>query len=405
MNSGPSHNGAQTKKRGRPPGSTKGAISTQSTQKNTRQHLLAKTANMLPIAAAAQTAGLANHLSDGEHATAFSVLLRKIMHHNHTEITRVAKELLVTENTIYRWMNNASDPRTTYLKRLIEVLPEYRTQLIPAIHQTFGDVIGAPLPDDREVSKQVYQQVLEAVMTSSQDPDTRFWHVSEIIFNQALHQLDPNQHGLAITYAKLMPPHPDGIHSLREVKMRGHAPWGDSIDGKIFLGSTTLVGSTAVLQRAQDWNDADNGRAMVDIDSYERSAYAVPVLHGNLLAGVLVVSSNQSDFFKNPIACQLASEYALLMGVALSDHEFYSPDLLHLRPMPPLKWQRKELAQNYLSCIITYAHEHSTSRREAEFNVQQKIEMEFEEIAHTMLIQQGQNNLGLKQSHHVPFSE
>lgn len=386
MNSGPSPHGPQTKKRGRPPGSTKRAIAAQSKLKI--QHT-----RSAPMEAVVQTDPIEAHIYEREHVTAFNALLQKIMHHNHAEITRVARELLVTENTIYRWMNNTSEPRPTYLKRLIEVLPEYRAQLITAIHQTFGDVIGSPPPDSREVRKQIYQQVLEAVMTNSQDSETRFWHVSEIIFNDALNQLDPRKLGLAITYAKLMPPHADGIHSLREVKMRGHAPWTDSTDDKTFLGSTTLVGAVAVLQRAQDWNDMDNGRALVDIDGHERSAYAVPVLHGNLLAGVLIVSSSQPDFFKNPIACQLVTEYALLMGVALSDQEFHSSDLLHLRPMPPLTWQREELAQNYLNYIITYAHEHNTSRREAEFNVQQKLELEFEEVAHKMLIQQEKTTL------------
>ena len=215
---------------------------------------------------------------------------------------------------------------------------------------------------------------------------------SEIIFNEVFNQLDPNYSGLAITYAKLMPPHTDGIHSLYEVKTRGHAPWPDSINSKTFFGSTTLVGFAAVLQRAQDWNDTDNGRALVDIDSYERSSYAVPVLHGNLLAGVLAVSSTQSDFFKNPVACQLVAEYALLMGVALSDHEFHSTDLLQLRPMPPLSWQRKELAENYLKRIIAYAHTHNISRREAELQVQQEFELEFEKFAHTMLMQQEQKS-------------
>jgi hypothetical protein len=394
MNSGPSPNGPHQKRRGRPPGSTKRAISKQSTQstqskqKSSQLHTLARPANMQPQEAVTHTATIENNLYDREQVTAFASLLQKIMRHNHSEITRVARELSVTENTIYRWMNDTSEPRSTYLKHLIEVLPEYRMQLITAIRQTFGDVIGSPSLDSREVSKQIYQQVLETVMTSSQEAGTRFWQVSEIIFNDALNQLDPKHYGLAITYAKLMPPHADGIHSLCEVKIRGHAPWTDTINCKTFLGSTTLVGSAVVLQRARIWNDTDNGRALVDIDNYERSTYAVPVLHGNLIAGVLVVSSNQPDFFKNPIACQLVAEYALLMGVALSDQEFHSADLLHLRPMPPLKWQRKELAQNYLSRIIAYAYEHNTSRQDAEFNVQQELEMEFEKIAHTMLTQQ-----------------
>ncbi|GCE19315.1 GAF domain-containing protein [Dictyobacter kobayashii] len=185
-----------------------------------------------------------------------------------------------------------------------------------------------------------------------------------------------------------MSTHEDGIHSLREVKMRGHSPWPDTVDSKAFLGSTTLVGSAAVLQRIQVWNDMDDNRALVEIDEHEHSACAVPILRGSLLAGVLIASSTQPDFFKDPTACQAVTEYALLMGVALCDREFHPSALLHLRPMPPLHWQREEINRTYLNRIIAYAHKHSTSRRDAEFWIQHEMELEFEDEAHRILEQQ-----------------
>lgn len=405
MNSGSSPYEQQKKKRGRPPGSKKGSTSTRSRQKNTQIHAsISETTHVLPTETMAHT--LEDHPLDKTHETSFSAFLQTILLHNRVEIARVAKELSVTENTVCRWMSGTSKPRSLHLKKLPVVLPECRTQLITVINQTFGQIISPPPPPQiREVSKEIYQRVLEVVTTNSHDADSRFWQISEIIFNDALDQLDAGRHGLAITYAKLMPLHKDGIHSLREVKMRGHAPWSDATDCKTFLGSTSLAGSAAVLLRARGWNDTDNDRAPVEIDEYERSAYAVPILHGNLLAGVLVVSSGQSDFFENTTACQLVAEYALLMGVALSDHEFYSPDQLDLRPMPPLSWQRKEIAQTYLSRIMAYARKHATSRSDMEYWVQYQMELEFEEVAHKMLIQQEQNNSEFNPSHHVPFSE
>ncbi len=404
MNSGSSPYEQQKKKRGRPPGSKKGGISTQSRQKNTQIHAsTSETTHVLPTETMART--LENHPLDKTHGTSFSSFLQTILLHNRGEIARVAKELSVAENTVYRWMNDTSKPRVPHLKKLPVVLPECRTQLITVINQTFGQIISPLPPQIREVRKEIYQRVMEVVTTSGHDAESRFWQISEIIFNDALDQLGAGRHGLAITYAKLMPSHEDGIHSLREVKMHGHAPWPDTIDCKTFLGSTSLAGSAAVLLRARSWNDTDNGRAPVEIDEHERSAYAVPVLHGNRLAGVLVVSSGQSDFFKNTTACQLVTEYALLMGVALSAQEFYSSDKLDLRPMPPLSWQRKEIAHTYLSRIMAYAHKHATSRGDMEYWIQQQMELEFEEVAHNMLIQQGQFNSEFNPSHHVPFSE
>src|SRR5436305_1351465 len=46
-----------------------------------------------------------------EDISTFSGLLRSILQRDRAEIARVAKELDVTENTIYRWMNGNSDPR------------------------------------------------------------------------------------------------------------------------------------------------------------------------------------------------------------------------------------------------------------------------------------------------------
>jgi hypothetical protein len=303
--------------------------------------------------------------------------------HNRTDITRVARELEVAENTVYRWINSTSEPRITHLRRLPAAFPEHRAQLIHAIQQTFGTHLDSP-PVNREVSKEIYHQVLE-LAAISQDEETRFWQVSQAIFENALQQLDSDLQGLAISYAKLMPPHIDGIHSLREVTTRGHDPWPNASESKVFLGNTTLAGTSATLQRLQLWSDQDKSRALVDIDEHERSACAVPITRGSFLAGILLVSSTQPDFFKDPLICQAISEYALLMEVALRDRDFQPVSLLRLRPMPSLKWQRQYLMQNYVSRIITYARNYSTPRREAEFLIQHELELEFEEKARTML--------------------
>lgn len=394
MNSGSLPDEKMKKKRGRPPGSRKSKSGTNSQQSGQQIDLstLRSTdpSSLLATDAQSQMADSKEasiQTNENEARTAFSSLLQSIIHRDHTELARAARELDVAENTVYRWMNGTSDPRTTHLKNLPDVFPEYRAPLITVINQTFGNILGTPIHIARDVRKEVYIKILE-IVSNSQEDETRFWQISEIIFNEALEHLDIERQGMAITYAKLMPIRDDGIHSLREVKMHGHAPWSESVDNKVFLGSTTLVGSAAVLQRIQIWNDLDNDRFLVEIDEHERSACAVPVLRGSHLAGVLVVSSTQPHFFKESAACQAVIEYALLMGVALCDREFHSPALLHLRPMPPLSWQRNEITQNYLSRIIAYAHQHATSRRDAEFWVQHEMEMEFEVEARRALEQQ-----------------
>ncbi|GCF06451.1 GAF domain-containing protein [Dictyobacter arantiisoli] len=376
------------KKRGRPPGPLK----EKTALPHKRERRSSATSKLNPVYTAtietngytANSADQAMHnTSNEEYITPFSTYMQTIMHRDRIEIARVARELTVAENTVYRWMNGTSEPRANYLKRLPEVFPEHRTQLINVINETFGEVIGAPVLTIREVQADTYRRALE-ITANSQDSDTLFWQISELIFDDALTLLDTEQLGLAITYAKLMPPHEDGIHSLREVKMHGHAPWPETVDSKAFLGSTTLVGSAAVSQRMQVWNDIDNNRTLVDIDDNEHSACAVPVIRGNRIAGVLIVSSTQADFFNNPSACQAVSEYALLMGVALCDRDFYTSALLHLRPMLPLKEQRAEISRDYVRRIIAFAHKNATSRCEAEAWIQHEMELEFEAKARTV---------------------
>src|SRR5579884_2750503 len=72
-----------------------------------------------------------------KHLTLFSSVLRKLVRRERADIIRVARDLEVSENTVYRWMNGSSEPRTMHLRRLLEIFPEQRESLMQAISQTF----------------------------------------------------------------------------------------------------------------------------------------------------------------------------------------------------------------------------------------------------------------------------
>lgn len=316
-----------------------------------------------------------------EHISVFSSFLRHILRHDRPEITRVAKELDVAENTIYRWMNGNSEPRPMYLKSLIEVLPEHRNNLTYAINQTFPGALDSLEAGIREVQKDLYCRVLELITTTA-EPDARRWQITQTIFEYALLHLDSERRGLAITYAKLMPTRTDGIHSLCEATMRGNYPWPFALENHAYLGSTTLAGTAAMLQRMQTWDNLnDSERLQFEVDEFERSACAYPVFRGGCIAGVLIVSSTQPNFFVNPIASQAVVEYAQLLSLAFHEEEFYPFSMLSLRPMPDLKWQRAEVSRSYVNRIISFARKMGISRQEAELRVRLDMEMEFEEIA------------------------
>ncbi len=315
-----------------------------------------------------------------EKLSPFSSLLRHILRHDRAEIARVAKDLEVAEITVYRWMNGSSEPRVMHLKRLPEVLAEHRGNLTYAINQTFPGVLDPPSLGIREVRKEIYRRVLDLV-TTTPEQDARCWQVTQAIFEYALLHLDSDRRGMAITYANLMPSHKDGVHSLREATMRGNYPWPFSLESRAYLGSTTLAGTAVMLQRLQTWDNlGDEERLQVDIDEFERSAAACPVMYAGRISGVLIVSSTQVGFFVDSMACQAVSEYAQLLALAFHDEDFYPCSLLNLRPMPEVKWQRAEIGRSYVNRIITYARKHMIARQDAEQHVLAEMEREFEEL-------------------------
>ncbi len=361
----------QPRKRGRPLGSKKKHYLGQSTPNDVLRQQ--------PQDAVFDDEQLAYALAE-EKLSPFSSLLRHILRHDRTEIARVAKDLEVAEITVYRWMNGSSEPRAMHLKRLPEVFAEHRGNLTYAINQTFPGVLDPPSLGIREVRKDIYRRVFDLITTTPED-DARYWQVTQAVFEYALLHLDSDRRGLSITYANLMPSHEDGIHSLREAAMRGNYPWPFSLESRAYLGSTTLAGTAAMLQRLQTWDNLGNEeRLQVDIDEHERSAAACPVMYAGRISGVLIISSTQTGFFADPMACQAVTEYAQLLALAFHNEDFYPCSLLNLRPMPDVKWQRAEIGRSYVNRIITYARKHMIARHDAEQHILVEMEREFEEL-------------------------
>ena len=118
----------------------------------------------------------------------------------------------------------------------------------------------------------------------------------------------------------------------------------------------------------------------MDIDEHERSAAACPVMYAGRISGVLIISSTQTGFFADPMACQAVSEYAQLLALAFHEEDFYPCSLLHLRPMPEVKWQRAEIGRSYVNRIILYARKYMIARQDAEQRIIVEMEREFEEL-------------------------
>src|SRR5579883_3412014 len=190
----------------------------------------------------------------------FAALLSYLIKNDRSEILRIARAIGVSDNTVYRWLNGAAEPRHSHLMKLLEVLPRHGTHFLQSGEaQTYAGHAANNQPGRWDVQKEIYRRVMELAATTVDDASRR-WHIIETIFEYALLHLDPDRQGMALTYARLMPPRADGtIHSLYEAEMRGQAPWPFALDFKAYLGSTTLAGAAAMRQRVQVWSARDEG--------------------------------------------------------------------------------------------------------------------------------------------------
>lgn len=314
----------------------------------------------------------------------FSILLSFLIKNDRSEILRLARDIGVSDNTVYRWINGTSEPRPGHMQRLLEVLPHISLAQSSAVG-SFVSANGRAVLNQSvrwDVPKEIYRRVMEQAAITVDDASRR-WHIVETIFEYALLHLDPDRQGMALTYARLMQPREDGtIHSLYEAEMRGQAPWPFALDFKAYLGSTTLAGTAAMLQRVYTWSRMDEeARHPVGLDDNERSSCAAPVMRGGRLAGVLIVSSAQDDFVRNPAVPRAVGDYAHLLAAGLMDNDFFPVELVKLVPMPELKWQRERIANTYLNRVVEYARKQCLSFTEAEQKVLQDLESDFERRA------------------------
>jgi len=324
-----------------------------------------------------------NVSSSPDGSRPFSTLLSYLIKNDRSEILRLAREIGVSDNTVYRWINGTSEPRPSHMQRLLEVLPHaYQPQSFSTARSTVPAAargIHQQPAMHWDVPKEIYRRVMEQAAITVDDASRR-WHIVETIFEYALLHLDPNRQGMALTYARLMSPRQDGtIHSLYEAEMRGQSPWPFALDFKAYLGSTTLAGAAAIFQRVYTWSKKDEeARHPIGLDENEFSSCAAPVMRGGRLAGVLIVSSAQDDFVSHPAVPRAIGEYAHLLAAGMMDADFYPVSLIKLVPMPELKWQRDRIANTYLNRVVEYARKQCLSFTEAEQKVLQDLEEEFE---------------------------
>lgn len=302
---------------------------------------------------------------------------------NPTERERLANEIGVRSITLIRWINGDSMPRQQNVRHLLYALPEqYRTPFLelwkgeqPVLTASAQDSSPSELPYDFTM------QVLDARATTTDA--LRFWTISRLVLQQALRQLDPERIGMAITVVRCMPPSREGkIRSLREGMGLGTPPWEDDLEKKaIFLGVESLAGHVVRIGHMEAIQDLKEATLLPAYQTeHEVSALASPILYANRVAGCLLFSSTQHNYFLSQARQALISGYTRLLALAFEPEEFYPLSLIELRLMPPIQVQRELFAefQQRVYTVVreSYNMQRSLTYQEAEQVAWQQIEEE-----------------------------
>jgi hypothetical protein len=318
-------------------------------------------------------------------AQSWRELLGKIISDNK-EKTRLTEELHVTAITLGRWANGESDPRPHNLRHLVNILPEYREKFFDLMkgEKVFKDTFNPTQEDEvKDIPSEFYVHVFE---TRAKTPARlRYRSTCNLILKQALGQLDADQQGMGIWVVTCMPPSGlyNKVRSLRESIGIGTPPWPPNLEQQaMFLGAESLAGNVVTLCRPNVVQDLkkENSQNPLSITENEKSSAIAPILYAGNIAGVLLVSSAQSNYFTSQARVSLIYKYADLLALAFDPKDFYSPDDIALNVMPHQDDQKPYFArfqQMLRDATIEMSSKHLPANNdEAELMVWQRLEKE-----------------------------
>ncbi len=262
------------------------------------------------------------------------------------ERQRLSSTLGVTTMTLSRWASGESRPQRPHLIHLMQVLPiQQRQELMNAFEKVYPDIRSWLTEESSEqIPASFFAQVLNLRTTTTES--LRFWRISEFVLKQALSQLDPHNMGMAIKLIQCMPPSQDGkIRSLRERAGKGTLPWPADLEHDVlFLGLESMSGYATEVRHIVSYGDLRKNKPVPAYqDENELSAAAHPIRFEGRIAGCLLASSAQVDYFTPPRLGLLAT-FSDLIALAFDKSDFYPPQQVELRIMPRPIVQRPILA-------------------------------------------------------------
>ncbi len=291
----------------------------------------------------------------------------------------IAHELGISPLTLTRWVSGESTPRFQNLRHLLMVIPEHRKTFLSSVNEEFGYTFNEPLiadPASDEIPSSFYARVLSVRVNSS---DTlRFNMLGDMILRQALSQLDPHHVGLEVAIVRCMPPTHNGkVRSLRGCMGYGTPPWHKELGLRtFFLGAESLAGYVVATGRPMAIQSrCDSDLFPVYWVENENSSMAYPIMRADHVAGCLLLSCTQPDYFLSSVLRTLIQSYAELLAIAFEPDDFYDLQSIELGHLPPFEVQRSHIA-SFRERVLRITSSMHISVQEAEQLAWQEIERE-----------------------------
>jgi hypothetical protein len=265
---------------------------------------------------------------------------------NPQERVRIAAILEINPVTLTRWVRQESTPRSQHLQRLLDALPEERELLLTLIRQAFpgfSTVLedSSTTDESATIPVEFYDRVIHTLATVPKD--LHFWSLCDLIMRQVLLQLDPQRLGMAVIVARCMPPaQGNKVRSLREVIGCGTPPWESTLESYLMLlGAESLAGYVVSMGRPMENQNLreQSGLRPGYPGKWEESAVAAPIMFASGIAGCLLISSTQPDYFIPPRRA-LVERYAELIALVFDRQEFYGLEQIALSVLPSFEVQQ-----------------------------------------------------------------
>jgi hypothetical protein len=268
------------------------------------------------------------------------------------ERARLATVLHVRPITLQRWVQGVSRPRDENIRLLLKNIPKDDYPLfLHLLLLDFPDLLKEEIPQERFFHAVPTEFYARAMSNLALTPSSIYRQsMQDLILQQALQHLDPDQHGLLIIVAACVPPKPGGkVRSLHEVGRLATPPWNRQLEEKPgFFGLESLAGYAIAHAHRCMINSRDETTFYpVQWLEHERSTVAFPILRYGRFAGSLLFSSTR-DFFFSPARLTVIEEYAHLAACIFETEETFEFNEIELKIMPPYAQQHPYFAGYHL---------------------------------------------------------